>query len=136
MKQMSLSKVCKQYGFTRRVIQCYEKEGLIKSAGKNKYGYLMYDEDQIDKIAYIRYLQINGMSLKEIRLCLTLNVSEFGAILQASNEKLKKEINKTKDLILRNEEIIKLCSKDISEKEMKKEVFKKIMEELDDEKTI
>ena len=61
MEQMTLSQVCKKYHFTRRVIQGYEKEGLIKHVGKNKYGYLLYDSEQIKKIAYIRYLQLNDL---------------------------------------------------------------------------
>lgn len=129
MKQMSLSEVCKQYGFTRRVIQGYEKEGLIKHSGKNKYGYLMYNEDEVKKIAYIRYLQINGLTLKEISKCVNTKGFKLDSVLQNSNLKHEVEIKKISKLINKNEQILKLSMKNgLDNKEEK--IFDIIMEEL------
>ena len=68
---MSLSQVCKKYHFTRRVIQGYEKEGLIKHTGKNKYGYLMYNEEQVRKID----------AIDETKIKLMNNTADFARIL-------------------------------------------------------
>lgn len=138
MKQMSLSEVCKKYGFTRRVIQGYEKEGLIKHTGKNKYGYLMYDEDQVNKIAYIRYLQINGLTLKEISNYYKDSPISFVSedVLLDSNTKHKERIKRITKLIKKNEMILKICSSNESYKEKEKRVFEIIVEELKNEKTI
>lgn len=109
MELMKLSDVCKKYHFTRRVIQGYEKEGLVKHIGRNKYGYLIYDKKTVKKIAYIRYLQINGLTLNEIAKC--LNQKKEGipkSVLLKINSKHNKKIRKIKKLIKRNEEIIKL----------------------------
>ena len=130
MKQMSLSQVCNLYGFTRRVIQGYEKEGLIKNSGKNKFGHLMYDEDQIKKIAYIRLLQINGLSLKEINACLKTNTSTLLSILKACNCKHKQRIYETSELIKKNEKLIKLCLEVKDLNKIEDEIIELIMEEI------
>lgn len=109
MELMKLSDVCKKFCFTRRVIQGYEKEGLIKHSGRNKYGHLMYDKDSIKKIAYIRYLQINGFSLKEISNYKNVP-SSFLILLEDSNKKHKLESKKRKRLIEKNKEIIEILS--------------------------
>ena len=138
MEQMTLSQVCKKYHFTRRVIQGYEKEGLIKHSGKNKYGYLMYDEDQIKKIAYIRYLQLNGLTLKEISTCVNMGAGTFisASILNQRNIEHKEEIKRIKELISRNEKILEICSNDEEFKKREDEVYEIIMEEIINEETI
>lgn len=138
MEQMTLSQVCKKYRFTRRVIQGYEKEGLIKHSGKNKYGYLMYDEDEIKKIAYIRYLQLNGLTLKEISTCIHMGLGTYisASILNQSNIEHKEEIRRIKELINRNEKILEICSNDEELIKREDEVYELIMEELTNEKTI
>ena len=138
MKQMTLSEVCKKYHFTRRVIQGYEKEGLIRHTGKNKYGYLMYNEDEIKKIAYIRYLQQNGLTLKEISKYADMNIETIisASILEKSNCKHKGAIERLSELIKRNEKIIEICSDNEDFTKMEDEVFEIIMEELINEKDI
>ena len=138
MEQMTLSEVCKKYHFTRRVIQGYEKEGLIKHVGKNKYGYLLYDSEQIKKIAYIRYLQLNGLTLKEISTCIHMGPGTYisASILNRSNIEHKEEIRKIKELINRNEKILEICSNDEEFIKREDEVYEIIMEELTYEETI
>ena len=138
MEQISLSEVCKKYGFTRRVIQGYEKEGLIKHTSKNKYGHLMYNEKEVKKIAYIRYLQMNGMTLKEISLFLKAESNKLisTSLLKQSNSKLKKEINRLNKLIKKNNMIIGLCSNEEDFKTKENKVLEIIMEEIKNEKTI
>lgn len=53
-------------GLTRRIIQGYEEKGLIKPSGKDKYGRLLYDEDTIKRMAYVRFYQNLGYKLNEI----------------------------------------------------------------------
>lgn len=138
MEQMSLSEICKKYGFTRRVIQGYEKEGLIQHSSKNKYGHLMYDNQEVNKIAYIRYLQMNKMTLKEISLCVKAGPGSFisSSLLNQSNLKLEDEINRLNKLIETNNKILSLCLNDEDLKNSEEDVLKIIMEELKNEKTI
>lgn len=138
MKQMSLSQVCNLFGFTRKVIQGYEKEGLIKHIGKNKYGHLMYDEEQIIKIAFIRYLQRSGLMLREISLCVNSkpNLLIFAELLKRSNERFEQRINTMNNLISKNKNILKICSESSDSVENEKKVLEIIMEELTNEKNI
>lgn len=73
MKKITLREVCEMVGVSRRAIQGYEKNGLVQPIGKNKYGYLLYDEVAIEKISTIKMYQDMGFSVKEIKqlYCLT-----------------------------------------------------------------
>ncbi len=51
---------------TRKVIQGYEKHGLVECSYKGKGNQLIYDEKNYDRIIRIRFLQKLGFSLKEI----------------------------------------------------------------------
>ena len=67
MQHKFLREVCAETGVTRRAVQGYEKEGLVSAVGKNKYGYLLYDEIGVERIRTIRFLQKTGLSLRQIR---------------------------------------------------------------------
>ena len=62
----TLSQICKDQGISRKVIQGYEKHGLVKPCGKDKNCHLIYDGKSISRIVRIRFLQNLGFSLKEI----------------------------------------------------------------------
>ena len=134
MKQMSLSQMCKLYGFTRRVIQGYEKEGLIKHIGKNKYGHLLYDEKDVKKVAYIRYLQINGLSLKEISTYIQQEPYITLDVLKLCNKKHIKRIQSKLELINRNNEIMKLSKR--KDKNTQNKIKELMMEEFNNEEII
>lgn len=87
MQKKTLREVCNMVGVTRRMIQGYEKMGLVASAGKNKYGYLLYDEENIEKIKMIRQYQDFGFSLKEIKGLLVVSEEMY---LNMMNERLIK----------------------------------------------
>ncbi|NLG03198.1 MAG: hypothetical protein GX567_05155 [Clostridia bacterium] len=42
-KGKTLYEICNEYAVTRRAVQGYEKEGLVSSTGKNKYGCMNCD---------------------------------------------------------------------------------------------
>ena len=67
MQKKTLREVCNMVGVTRRAVQGYEKMGSVASSGKNKYGYLLYDEDAIEQINAIKMHQDFGFSVKEIK---------------------------------------------------------------------
>jgi len=138
VKLMTLSEVCKKFGFSRRVIQGYEKEGLIKHSSKNKYGHLMYDDQEVKKIAYIRYLQMNKMTLREISVCVNAGPGSFisASLLNQSNKNLENEISRLKGLIKTNEKILELSSHDKDFENSEEDVLKLIMEEIKNEETI
>ena len=66
MGNMKLSEACEKAGITRRILQGYEEAGLIQAKGKNKRGYLLYDNKSIERMQKIRFYQEIGFSIKEI----------------------------------------------------------------------
>lgn len=77
--EKTLRQVCTELKISRRTIQGYEKAGLVVPSGKNKYGHLLYDDQEQDVIRFIRFCQQTGFSLKEI-----------GALKGASDDARKK----------------------------------------------
>ncbi len=70
---MNLREIYESYGITRRMIQGYERQGLITPSGRNKYGHLWYDSASVRKICTIRLFQRAGFQLSEIEELLTLS---------------------------------------------------------------
>ncbi len=67
MGEVTLRELCEREGVSRRAVQGYEALGLVRSSGKNKMGYLLYDEDAERRVHQIRRLQEVGFSLKTIK---------------------------------------------------------------------
>lgn len=65
--QQTLRQMCAELKVSRRVIQGYEKAGLMASSGKNKYGYLLYGKAEQERARLIRFYQQLGFPLKEIK---------------------------------------------------------------------
>lgn len=64
------------YGISRRMIQEYERHKLIGYDAKNKYGHLLYSDESINRILFIRILNKTGMSLSEISRFLEMNADK------------------------------------------------------------
>ena len=73
----TLKEVCALLNISRRAIQGYEKNRLIKAAARNKYGHLLYDDSTVRRIAGIRYCQKLGFTLKEIRELTKMSAEEI-----------------------------------------------------------
>lgn len=84
----TLSQICKELKLSRKVIQGYEKHGLIRSCGKDRYGHLVYDRESIERIIEIRFYQKLGFSLKEIR---ELDMDDLKTVLKEKKEEILKE---------------------------------------------
>ena len=62
MSEMTLREVCDTSGVTRRAVQGYERAGLVAPTGRNRRGYLLYDEPAQEKIRKIKKINIGGIS--------------------------------------------------------------------------
>ena len=100
----TLSEICKSLNVTRKVIQGYEKHGLVKPCGKNKYGRLVYDSESIGRITKIRFYQNLGFSLKEISEISYTDKRMLMELLANKNKELEENIKdlKNKQTIIRN----------------------------------
>ena len=99
MNHKFLSDVCAETGVTRRAIQGYEQAGLVTAIGKNKYGYLIYDEAGVERIRTIRFFQKTGLSLKEIQTTIDAPPDYQKEVLLLQVEKLEAHRKEISDLI-------------------------------------
>ncbi len=87
----TLRELCSALAVSRRVIQGYEKAGLVSPTDKNKYGYLLYDEETQKKIAQIRLYQQFGFKVKEIRELMDAPTDVIKEALERQISRLKEE---------------------------------------------
>lgn len=109
---MTLKEVCKNLGVTRRAVQGYEKAGLVSSVGKNKYGYLLYDEAAIAKIRSIKMYQDFGFTINDIKVLMTVSDELYVRMMKERIIAMKIEL----PMLERNIQIAENC---IREREKK-----------------
>lgn len=99
MQDATLREVCAKYKVSRRAVQGYEKAGIVKSTGKNKMGYLLYDAATQERIGIIRMYQEIGFSVREIKEIIDAPKISTIPILENQMEKLKKERSRIEEQI-------------------------------------
>ena len=90
---MTLREVCNSLGVSRRVVQGYEKVGLVVSSGKNKYGNLLYDEVAVEKIHCIKQYQDFGFKVKEIAELMKATDDVYVEMMSKRLEIMKVQLN-------------------------------------------
>lgn len=73
---LTIGKVAEKAQVTADSIRFYEREGLIKPAGKSQSGYRLYTDEAIRRIGFIKHAQQCGFSLGEIRELLELRSAD------------------------------------------------------------
>ncbi len=106
METMTLREVCNMVGVTRRAVQCYEKEELVTSTGKNKYGYLLYDEESVKRIREVKMYQDFEFTLKEIKILLVASDAEYVDMLGKKLTDMRKKLSELQVTVKRMEEFI------------------------------
>ena len=106
----TLNEVCKIVGLSRRMIQEYEsgKNAIaVTPTTKNKYGYLLYNEEQIEHLQTIKFYREAGYSKKQIKEIFDHPSTDSPEILQNAIIGLEKKRNEidcsiaTAELMLR-----------------------------------
>ena len=95
----SLREVCIDLGISRRTVQGYEKKGLIMATARNKYGHLLYDQDAVRRIAFIRFLQKSGFSISEISNFIDSSLEDIKDRLNSHLANLRRELSNLDDMI-------------------------------------
>ncbi len=99
--ERTLKEVCAILNISRRAIQGYEKNNLVKHTSKNKYGHLLYDEAMINRIAFIQFLQQIGFTQKEISTFIDLSNQEIKEILTNRIQYLEAKKEEMNSLVLK-----------------------------------
>ncbi|MCF0128200.1 MAG: MerR family transcriptional regulator [Pseudobutyrivibrio sp.] len=97
---MTLRELCEKSKVSRRAIQGYEAAKLVKATGKNKYGYLVYDEAAQERVNLIKTYQRMGFSLKEICDIIDKDDSFRLSALKVRLEKLLRESSELDETII------------------------------------
>lgn len=97
---MTLNEVVDQVGLTRRMIQEYEKSGLVKKPEtRNKYGHLLYDEKTIDRLWQIRFYREVGYNSSQIRSAISEHVHNDDERLESLIKSMTKEKQRLETMI-------------------------------------
>lgn len=95
----TLQELCCELKVTRRVIQGYEKAGLVSATNRNKYGHLLYDEKSQQRIKQIRLYQRLGFSIRKIMELIDAPVPIVRDALEKQMEHLQEE-RKNMDMLI------------------------------------
>ena len=106
MVMMTLREVCDMVGVSRRTVQCYEQAGLVASTGRNKYGYLLYDEEAITRIQDIKMYQHFGFALKDIKVLLSTSEEEYVELMSKRLADMRKQLIELEANVTKMEGII------------------------------
>ena len=90
-KVMTLHELCDAYGISRRTVQGYEKQGLVKATGRNTRGYLLYDSQMQAEIRKVRQFQNFGFQVKEIKTLMILPKTDLRDRLAAQKDVLEQK---------------------------------------------
>jgi len=64
---MRIGELARLSGVRASALRYYEQLGLLSEPGRTESGYRMYDEDAVDRLAFIRAAQAVGLTLAEVR---------------------------------------------------------------------
>jgi len=115
---LTIGKVAESAQVTADSIRFYEREGLIRPAGKSESGYRLYTEEAIRRIGFIKQAQECGFSLADIRELLELRSTDSACcddIYRVSVEKKLQLERKIKALTVMSQaltRLIDMCSHD------------------------
>ncbi len=67
-KYYKIGEVVKKLNINRETIRYYENVGLLTENKRDKNGYRLYSEDEVEKVEFILMVKSYGFSLKEIKV--------------------------------------------------------------------
>lgn len=108
MQEITLREVCNMVGVSRRAVQGYEEAGLVVSSGKNKYGYLLYNTEMVEKIRCIKQYQDFGFKVKEIKVLMTSTEDVYVEMMSKRVERMKVQWNNLANNIIKAEKMIEI----------------------------
>ena len=99
MSEKTLREVCNAVGVSRRAVQGYERAGLVSATCRNERGYLLYDEEALEKIKKIKLFQEMGFTIREICELDQAPNHVLKVALEVRVEKLRMEHGRVNEMI-------------------------------------
>ena len=73
MERLKIGKVARQTGLTTKTIRYYEMLGLLKASQRTYSGYRIYDQKDVDRLAFIKKAKNLEFSLEDVRETLAIH---------------------------------------------------------------
>lgn len=118
MTMLTIGKIAEQALVTTDTIRFYEREGLIRPAGKSESGYRLYTGEAVRRLGFIKHAQECGFSLAEIRELLELRSDDAACcddVFKLAVEKklqLETKVKALKAMSQALSALIEICSHD------------------------
>lgn len=100
MKQKTLMEICTTFDISRRNIQGYEENGLVRATGKTERGYLLYNELAVNRIMEIRLYQKMGFRRSEIKNIIDASNEIKKSALQGKRKEVEQKQQELEGLII------------------------------------
>ncbi len=105
---IKIGELSSKSGVSIKTIRYYEEFGLLKSESRTEGNFRLFTQDSINRLHFIKRLQLLGLSLEEIRQC--LSIVDSGDLPCADiNDKLQQQIKeidaKVAELLLLREQL-------------------------------
>lgn len=97
---MTIKEAAEQFGLTPDTLRFYEKKGLIGPIKKTSGGIRNYDEDDLNRISFIKCMRDAGLPVEVLRQYMMLydqgdeTIEARKALLKEQREILKQKIEK------------------------------------------
>lgn len=111
---MKIGELSSKSGVPIKTIRYYEEFGLLKSESRTEGNFRLFTQNSINRLHFIKRLQLLGLSLEEIRQC--LSIADQGELPCTDiKDKLQNQIKKideqVTELLLLKEELTILLEK-------------------------
>ena len=98
---MTIGELASRAGVKVATIRFYERRGILKSPARTPSGYRRYEQEEVERVLFVRRAQGLGFTLGEIQELLALRVehgSTCGAVETRAREKLDRVKLKVREL--------------------------------------
>lgn len=115
--KMKIGELARLSGCQVVTVRYYEKEGLLRSPERTKANYRLYDEEDLERLRFIRHCRLYGISLKEIRSLLTFQekpeyrCDRIHHIIETHIKRIDEQISSLRHLKGHLTDLLAKCSK-------------------------
>jgi MerR family transcriptional regulator, copper efflux regulator len=72
LQSYRIGEIAKATGVTSEALRYYEKQGLLPTAVRSAAGARRYGQDAVERVGFIKHAQAAGLTLKDIKVLVTL----------------------------------------------------------------
>ena len=89
---LKVGELARRAGLTVRTLHHYDEIGLLRPSGRTSAGHRLYGTDEVARLQQIASLRFLGLSLEEIRACLSRPEYSLERVLDLHVERMNREL--------------------------------------------